>query len=139
MGIINKRNKAITGYRTARKVELQKRARELEYFNQWKGSEKHAVAQDKDYKKYETFIKNNPDFGDYTYQEWKDLVNTLGTMEDKLQEFVYEDMKQLHLESTQRKTSKTLLEAMEDAKSKSNGAGLDQEDLTDLVRSELFS
>lgn len=138
LGIINKRGKAITGYRTAHKAELQKRARELEYFNQWKGSEKRAVAQEKDYKKYQTFVQNNSDFSNYSYQDWKDLVTVFGSMEDKLADFHYESMKQLHKEATEKQTKKDFLSTMMDVKKEAAGKGLDTDDLTDLMRSELF-
>lgn len=138
-GIINKRGKAITGYRTARKPELQKRARELEYFNQWKGAEKRPVALEKDYKKYETFVQNNPDFAGYSYQDWKDLVNVFGSMSDKLKDFGYEDMKQLHLEATEKRSKVDFLGAMQKVQNESTGAGLTQEDLVDFMRSELFN
>ena len=141
LGIINKRGKAVTGYRTATKAEMQKKARELEYFNEWKGSETEAIAEERDYKKYQSFI-NNPDnakFKDYSFQDWKDMVNAFGAMEDKLKDFEYEDMKQLHLESTQKRTKVDLVSAMEKVKKNNKGAGLDKEDLTDLVRSELFN
>ena len=140
IGIINKHGKAVTGYRLARKPELQKRARELEYFDQWKGSETKAVAADKDYKKYQSIInnRNNSEFANYSYQDWKDLVSTFGSMEGYLNEFEYEDMKQLHKEATQKGTKKDLLSAMMDVKKQTAGMGLDTEDLTDLVRGELF-
>lgn len=138
MGIIGKRGKIITGYRTARKEELKRRARELEYFNQWKGSETQAVAQEKEYKKYQTFIQNNPKFAHYSYQDWRDLVNTFGAMEDKLTEFEYEDMKNLHLEKTNAGSKTNLIKAMEDAQTEASGKGLSTEDLTDLVRSRIF-
>lgn len=140
LGIINKRGKAVTGYRTARKTELQKKARELEYFNQWKGTETKAVAKQEDLKKYESFINNpnNSEFKNYSYQDWKDLVNVFGSMEDKLKEFEYEDMKRLHIEATQKGTKMDLMSAMGEAQKKSGGTGLSTEDLTDLVRSELF-
>ena len=138
MGIIGKRGKIITGYRTARKEELKRRARELEYFNQWKGSETKAVAQEKDYKKYQTFIQNNPKFSNYSYQDWRDLVNTFGAMEDKLTEFEYEDMKNLHLEKTNAGSKTNLIKAMEEAQTEASGKGLSTEDLTDLVRSRIF-
>lgn len=144
LGIINKKGKAVTGYRTATKVEMQKKARELEYFNDWKGSETEAIAAERDYKKYQAFIQNpeNSKFKDYSYTEWKDLVTTFGAMEDKLKDFEYEDMKQLHLESTQQKSSIDFLSAMVEAKRKSKTGGtqpLTTMDLTDLVRSELFN
>lgn len=138
MGIINKRGKAITGYRTARKEELIRRARELEYFNQWTGAEKKAVAREKDYKKYESFIKNNTEFSGYSYQDWRDLVNMFGAMDSKLSEFSYEDMKQLHLEATEKDTRKDFIKAMEEVQQQTKGKGASTEDLVDLMRSELF-
>lgn len=140
LGIINKRGQAITGYRTARKTELQKKARELEYFNQWKGTETKAVAKQEDLKKYESFINNpnNSEFSKYSFQDWKDLVNVFGSMEDKLKDFEYEDMKRLHIEATQKNTKMDLMSAMGEAQKKAGGTGLSTEDLTDLVRSELF-
>ena len=81
-----KSGKAVTGYRLASKAELQKKARELEYFNQWKGSETVAIARNKDYKKYQAFINNpdNSDFSNYSYQQWRDLVEMLGSLGDEL-------------------------------------------------------
>lgn len=138
-GIIGKRGKAIKGFRGRRKAELQRQARELEYFNQWTGAEKRAVAQEKDYKKYQTFKKNNPEFAGYSYQDWKDFVGVMGSMEDKLKEFEYEDTKQLHIEATEKQIKKDFLEAMKEAKEKTSGGVFDTEDLTDMLRSELFS
>lgn len=77
-------------------------------------------------------------FANYSYQDWKDLVNMFGSMEDKLQEFEYEDMKRLHVEATNKGTKKDMLSAMMEAQKASAGKGFDTEDLTDLVRSELF-
>lgn len=137
--IINKRGKAVTGYRTALKPELQKKARELEYFNQWKGSEKVAVAREKDYKKFLTFKQNNPDFSNYSYQDWRDLVEMFGAMGDELKQYGYEDMKELHKEATEKNVKKDFLSAMKKVSNNSKDKGLDQEDLTDLMRSELFT
>lgn len=137
-GIIGKRGKAIKGFRGKNKAQLQKQARELEYFNQWTGAEKRAVAREKDYKKYQTFVQNNPDFASYSYSDWKDLVSVFGAMEDKFAEFVYEDMKQLHLEATQKKTTVDFMSAMKEVQKNTNGIGASVEDLTDMMRSELF-
>ena len=139
MGIVNKRGKAITGYRTARKAELQRRARELEYFNQWTGAETEVIAKEKDYKKYQSFIKNNPKFSNYSYQDWRDLVNTFGAMEDKLSDFEYEDMKNLHLEKTNAGSKVNLLKAMENAQDQVKGQGKTTEELTDIVRGIIFT
>ena len=138
MGIVNKKGKAITGYRTARKAELQRRARELEYFNQWTGAETEVIAKEKDFKKYQSFIKNNPKFANYSYQDWRDLVSTFGAMDNYLKEFEYEDMKNLHLEKTKEGSRQNFIKAMEEAKQEATGKGLGSDDLTDIVMSKLF-
>ena len=47
-------------------------------------------------------------------------------------------MKRLHIEATQKGTKMDLMSAMGEARKKAGGVGLSTEDLTDLVRSELF-
>lgn len=137
-GIIGRSGKAIYGFRGKRKADLQAQARELEYFNQWKGSETKAVARKQDLKKYETFIQNNPEFANYSYQEWEELVTMFGQVQDKLNSFGYEDMKQLHLESRARDNKKDFVTTMKKIQEQSKGKGLTQEDLVDLMRQELF-
>ena len=79
----------MTGYRLARKSELQRRARELEYFNQWRGSETKHIARTEDMKKYQKFIKNHPKFADYSYQDWKNMVENLGSMAEELESSIW--------------------------------------------------
>ena len=138
-GMIGKRGNVIYGFNGKRKADLQAQARELEYFNQWKGSETKAVARKQDLKKYETFIQNNPEFANYSYQEWEELVTMFGQVQDKLNSFGYEDMKQLHLESTARDTKKDFVTTMKKIHEQGKGKGLTQEDLVDLMRQELFA
>lgn len=137
-GIIGKSGKAIYGFRGKRKTDLQAQARELEYFNQWKGSETKVIARKQDLKKYETFIQNNPEFAEYSYQEWEELVTMFGQLQDKLNSFGYEDMKQLHLESRANNSKKDFVTTMRKIHEQSKGKGLSQEDLVDLMRQELF-
>lgn len=137
-GIIGKRNKAIKGFRGKRKSELQAQARELTYFNQWKGSEVQAIARKEDYKKYQTFIQNNPEFADYSFNEWKELVTVFGQVQNKTEAFVYEDMKQLHLEGHNKGSRKDFVSAINRVKEQTKGQGLTTEDVTDLMRQELF-
>ena len=142
LGIIGKSGKAVTGYRLASKAELQKKARELEYFNQWKGSETVAVARNKDYKKYQAFINNpdNSDFANYSYQQWRDLVEMFGALGDELKGYDYEGMKALHQEMNEREINvdfqSTMKNVMRDAKA--DNMKLTPEILTDLMREELF-
>ena len=138
-GIIGKSGTAIYDFRGKRKIDLQAQARELEYFNQWKGSETKVIARKQDLKKYETFIQNNPEFANYSYQEWEELVTMFGQVQDKLNSFGYEDMKQLHLESRARESKKDFVSTMRKIQENSKGAGLTQEDLVDLMRKELFT
>ena len=143
IGIIGKSGKAVTGYRLASKAELQKKARELEYFNQWKGSETVAVARNKDYKKYQAFINNpdNSDFSNYSYQQWRDLVEMLGSLGDELKGYDYEGMKALHLEMNEENIQvdfqSTMKNVLRDAKN--DGSRLTPEILTDMMREALFS
>ena len=140
LGIIGKSGKAITGYRLASKAELQKKARELEYFNQWKGSETVAVARNKDYKKYQAFINNpdNSDFANYSYQQWRDLVEMFGAIGSELESYGYEDMKELHREMNDKNIKADIVSTMKKVQEKNKDKGFDQEDFTDLMRSELF-
>lgn len=137
-GIIGKRGRAKLGFRGKRKEELQRQARELDYFNQWTGAEKETIAQDKDWKKYQTFKSKHPEFSNYSYQDWRDIVNVFASMEDKLTEFEYEDTKRLHIEATEKGSSVNFLKAMENAHDEAQGKGFDTDDMTDLLRSELF-
>lgn len=137
-GIIGKRGKAKLGFRGKRKKELQRQARELEYFNQWTGAEKETVAKDKDWKKYQTFKQRHPEFSNYSFQDWRDIVNVFASMEDKLTEFEYEDTKRLHIEATEKSANVNFLKAMEEASQEAKGKGFDTDDMTDLLRSSLF-
>lgn len=140
LGIMGKRGKFVTGYRTASKAELQKKARELDYFNEWKGSETIAVAKEKDYKKYQAFINNpdNADFADYSYQQWRDLVEMFGAIGSELESYGYEDMKELHKEMNDKSVKADIVSTMKKVQDTNKDKGFDQEDFTDLIRSELF-
>ena len=140
LGIINKKGKAVTGYRLARKTELQRRARELEYFNQWRGSETKHIARTEDMKKYKKFIKNHPKFSGYSYQDWKNMVENLGSMSEELESYGYvsENIIQLDKEIKERKNKKQLMDVVDTVKSQAKGQGWSQEQLVDAIRKELF-
>ena len=140
LGIINKKGKAVTGYRLARKSELQRRARELEYFNQWRGSETKHIARTEDMKKYKKFIKNHPKFSGYSYQDWKNMVENLGSMSEELESYGYvsENIIQLDKEIKERKNKKQLMDVVDTVKSQAKGQGWSQEQLVDAIRKELF-
>lgn len=137
-GYIGKSNKAIKNFRGKRKEDLKAQARELEYFNQWKGTETKEVRDTTNLKKYQTFKEKNPEFGDYSYQEWRDLVEIFGSTEDFLKSFGYEDVKQLHREATEKNSTIDFASAMRKIIHENKGAGLTQEDAIDILRSEVF-
>ena len=130
----------MTGYRLARKSELQRRARELEYFNQWRGSESKHIARTEDMKKYKKFIKNHPKFAEYSYQDWKNMVENLGSMSEELESYGYvsENIIQLDKEIKERKNKKQLMDVVDTVKSQAKGQGWSQEQLVDAIRKELF-
>lgn len=130
----------MTGYRLARKSELQKKARELEYFNQWRGSESKHIARAEDMKKYNKFIKNHPRFANYSYQDWRNMVENLGAMSEELESYGYvsENMIQLDKEIKERGSKKQLMDVVESVKDKAKGKGWNQEQLVDAIRSELY-
>lgn len=137
-GIIGKRGKAVLGFSGKDKAQLKSQARELEYFNQWKGTETKEVRDKTNYAKYTSFVKNNKEFADYSYQEWRDLVETLGSTEDFINSFGYENLKQLHREATEKNTTINLADEMRKIIKESKGAGLSQEDVIDTLRSNIF-
>lgn len=140
IGIINKRGKAITGYRTAKKAELQRRAREFEYFNQWTGAETKHIARSEDMKKYQMFIKNHPSFADYSYQDWKNMATNLGALAEELESYGYasENMIQLDKEIKKRGTDKQLMDVVESVKAQAKGKQWNETQLVDAIRVELF-
>lgn len=137
-GIIGKRNKAVLGFGGKTKAELQSQARELEYFNQWKGTETKEVRDSTNLSKYKSFVNNNPDFADYSYQEWRDLVEVFGSTENFVSSFGYENLKELHKETVNNGKRVDMAKAMRDIMKHSKGAQLSQEDVVDMLRSSLF-
>lgn len=140
-GIIGKSGKAIKGFRGKKKEELRAQARELEYFTQWKGTETQEVRDEVNYAKYKSFIENvnNSDFKNYSYQEWRDMVETFGSTASIIDSFYYENIKELHKEVTAGSKNVNLAAAMREVLRANKGAGLSKEDAIDLLRKELFS
>lgn len=139
-GIIGKSGRAVLGFSGKNKKQLQAQARELEYFNQWKGTETKAVREAVSIKKYETFVRNNPDFAEYSYEDWRDLVSTFGNMEDLVNSFGYENFKNLHREATTEGLKVDMVtEAMKSIKElKASGQVISQENAVDILRKNLF-
>lgn len=137
-GIIGKRNKAILGFGSKTKSELQSQARELEYFNQWKGTETKEVRDKTNLAKYQSFVTNNKEFSDYSYQEWRDLVELFGSTENFIESFGYENLKELHKEATEEGRKVNFASKMRNIMKQSKGASFSQEDIIDMLRSEVF-
>lgn len=137
-GIIGKRNKAILGFGSKTKSELQSQARELEYFNQWKGTETKEVRDKTNLAKYQSFVTNNKEFSDYSYQEWRDLVELFGSTENFIESFGYENLKELHKEATEEGKKVNFASKMRNIMKQSKGASFSQEDIIDMLRSEVF-
>lgn len=137
-GIIGKRNKAILGFGGKTKSELQSQARELEYFNQWKGTETKEVRDKTNLAKYQSFVTNNKEFSDYSYQEWRDLVELFGSTENFIESFGYENLKELHKEATEEGRKVNFASKMRNIMKQSKGASFSQEDIIDMLRSEVF-
>lgn len=130
-GIIGKRGKAVLGFRGKTKLELQAQARELEYFKQWKPYQRTEKKTRKDLAKYKSFIRNNPEFKDYSYSDWRSMVELFGTMSNFIESFGYENIKQLHRETTAGKENVNYVKALQDV-AKQHPAT--KEDAIDLLR-----
>lgn len=137
-GIIGKSGRAILDFRGKTKQGLIQQARELEYFTQWKGTETQSVRDKTNYAKYKSFKKNNPEFSNYTYQEWRDLVETFGTMDSFIESFGYENLKQLHLESTNKNNNVNFVDIMKQTMKETKGSGASQKEIIDILRSKIF-
>lgn len=131
-----------TGYATLKfrgksKDLLEQQARELEYFSNWQGTETKVFREQKDYKKYLSLKKKYPnEFGDYTYQQWRDLVEMFGTVGDKIEQFGYENIKQLHIENITNGRKVNMVKLMDDVLKSTKG--LKQEDAIDILRDEIY-
>lgn len=78
-GIIGNKGYAVLRFRGKTKDDLIAQARELEYFSTWKGTERTAKRTRRDLAKYRAFVANNSDNANFTYEEWRELVELMGT------------------------------------------------------------
>lgn len=137
-GIVSeKTGYATLNFKNKTKVMLQQQARELDYFSNWQGTETKVFRQQKDYKKYLSFKNKYPDeFGDYTYQEWRDMVEMFGTVGDKIEQFGYENIKQIHIENITNGRKINMVKLIEEVHKKANGQP--QEVAIDILRDEIY-
>lgn len=85
-------------------------------------------------------MKNHPKFAGYSYQDWKNMVENLGSMAEELESYGYvsENIIQLDKEIKERKNKKQLMDVVDNVKSQAKGQGWTQEQLVDALRGELF-
>lgn len=136
-GYISKRGKIKYGFREKTKEELRHQARELDYFTGWKATDTQEIISATDRKKYNDFIRNEG-FENYTFQQWRDFVETMGTMESKVQSFGYENLKQLHQEKSSKDNNIDFSSVLNDVYKESKGQGKTQEQMIDALRGALF-
>ena len=137
-GIVSeKTGYATLGFRGKNKTLLQQQARELDYFSNWQGTENKVFREQKDYKKYLEIKKQYPkEFGKYTYQQWRDMVEMLGIVGDKIQQFGYEAVKQMHIENITEGRTVNMVQVIENAYKRAEG--LEHFDAVDILRDELY-
>ena len=78
------------------------------------------------------------EFADYSYQEWRDLVELFGSTENFIESFGYENLKELHKEATEGGKKVNFASKMRQIMKQSKGASFSQEDIIDMLRSEVF-
>ena len=61
-----------------------------------------------------------------------------GAIGSELESYGYEDMKDLHREMNDKNIKADIVSTMKKVQDKNKDKGFDQEDFTDLMRSELF-
>lgn len=134
-GILGKRGKAVLGFRGKTKEELKAQARELEYFSQWKGTETREKARRRDREKYKSFIRNNPDFKDFSFSDWRTMVELFGTQENWVQSFGYENMKELNKEVVKTGRNVNFVKEIQKVMEQKP---VTKEDAIDLLRKSIF-
>lgn len=119
------------------KAELQRQARELSYFNRWD----YETAQGKrelsrrERQSFETFHKHHPE---YSYEEWKDLVNTMGALGSSVvSQFGSENIAEINKTVYDKGRNKDVLKAMQTVIKEQKGKGATPELLNDELWKKL--
>lgn len=138
-GIIGKRGYAVTGFRGKTKDQLIRQARELEYFEQWKGTEKTPHRHRTDLKKYKEYVGSSADRGGTTYEEWRELVEIMGTSSSLVEQFNLDsDTVRMIIQSQRGQEKKIdLAHELETILKENKGQELDQEKVIDILRARL--
>ena len=135
------------GLKGKRKKELILQARELSSFLRWDVESEEGLRQleAREKTEWESFEKHHPDMG-WTYEEWRKLVEVTGALgHDIVNKFGSETIASDFLKKIQPNEDGTpskidgdkYLRAMLDAIEESEGEGMTQTELMDLLRGKL--
>lgn len=124
------------GFSGKNKTQLVRQLRELQYFEQWDiySEEGQRSLELKERKAWESFYKDNPE---YTYQEWRDLVETFGSLNDSmLQQFGSTNIVEAYKDATQGEKV-NLLKYIKEISKDDRMSGTTQEQKIDILREML--
>ncbi len=124
------------GFSGKNKMQLVRQLRELQYFEQWDiySEEGQRALELKERKAWESFYKDNPE---YTYQEWRDLVETFGSLnESMLQQFGSTNIVEAYKDATQGEKV-NLLKYIKEISKDDSMRGTTQEQKIDRLREML--
>lgn len=138
-GIIGKKGYAVLRFRGKTKEDLITQARELEYFSTWKGTERTAKRTRRDLAKYRAFVVNNSDNANYTYEEWRELVELMGTT-SSIREMFDLDSESIKMLTGLEKSEGIYLDLGKEMRvilNQSQGKGLSTEEVTERLRERI--
>ena len=124
------------GFSGKNKMQLVRQLRELQYFEQWDiySEDGQRALELKERKAWESFYKDNPE---YTYQEWRDLVETFGSLNDSmLQQFGSTNIVEAYKDATQGEKV-NLLKYIKEISKDDSMRGTTQEQKIDRLREML--
>lgn len=138
-GIIGKRGYAVTGFRGKTKEQLIRQARELEYFETWKGTEKTAKRTRQDLAKYRSYVNSSADRKGVTYEQWRSMVELMGTSSSLVEQFNLDSDTVRMIQESETGTDKKidLASELEQIVKENKGESLDTEQVIDLLRQKL--
>ena len=130
------------GLKGKKKAELILQARELSSFLRWDIESEEGLRQleAREKSEWESFEKNHPD---WNYEEWRKFVEVSGALgSDIINKFGSETIASDFLKRTRTNNAESTdgdkyIKAMMDAIKESEGAGLSQTELVDLLRDKL--
>lgn len=126
------------GFKGKRKSELEYQLSELERFNEkeWESPAAMRRMTERSKKAYNTFRNR---YGDLSYGEWENFVNSIDSIKDKLIGFGYENVGQsVAREYAQSKDKRKMLDIVREAADRNKGRGLTPEDFIDELVDELI-